>query len=181
MELANNVFKQFIEIKGVLDRKICHKNENELEYHQLDKYTLITSSALRNLSNETPGGVGILVSKTVENALTDFKHWNEQIPSLHFSGKLKTTIIVHFAPLEGKPDSEEHYKNIPTIAASIPKIYIPHDSTNKNGQPTVDFAEEANMLVTNNHFRKKTSKQWTYISHMNSVKSQVHYILVGRK
>lgn len=161
MELANNVFKQFIEIIGILDHKICHKNENELEYHQFHKYTLITSSALRNLNNETPGGVGILVSKTVENALTD--------------------IIVHFAPLEGKPDSEEHYKNIPTVAASIPKVYIPHDSTNKNGQPTVDFAEEANILVTNNYFRKKTSKQCTYISHMNGVKSQVHYILIGRK
>ena len=169
VELANNVFKQFIEIIGILDHKICHKNKNELDYHQLDKYILITSSALRNSKNATSVGVGILVNKTVENALTDFKLWNEPIPCAHFNVKPKTTITVHFAPVEGKPDSEKHYKNIPTVAASIPKhnalLVIGdfnanigkthgkltyHDSTNKNGQPMVDFAGEANMLVTNN-------------------------------
>ena len=35
-ELASNSSKQNIEILGVVEHKICHENEDELEYHQLD-------------------------------------------------------------------------------------------------------------------------------------------------
>ena len=54
--------------------------------------------------------------------------------------------------------------------------YTFHNETNKNGQQAIDFAEEANLLVTNTHFSKKRGKLWTYISDMSGTKTQIDYI-----
>ena len=56
-----------------------------------------------------------------------------------------------------------------------------HSDTNKNGQLTIDFAEEANMLMANTHFQKKTGKLWTFISDMAGTKTQVDFIMINRK
>ena len=197
-ELVNNATKHGIEIIGIVDHKICH--EDELEYHQFEKHTLVTTSAWRNASNSPVGGVGILVNKSVESALGSVRKWNERILVAEFNGNPNTTIIVHYAPCEGSPDAEEHFNNLNEVTASIPKHnvllvvgdfnghigktheqYTYHNITNKNGQHVIDFAEEADMFITNTNFRKKCGKLWTYISDMSGTKTQVDYILIRRK
>ena len=177
-ELVNNATKHGIEIIGIVDHKICH--EDELEYHQFEKHTLVTTSAWRNASNSPVGGVGILVNKSVESALGSVQKWNERILVAEFNGNPNTTIIVHYAPCEGSPDAEEHFNNLNEVTASIPKHnvllvvgdfnghigktheqYTYHNTTNKNGQHVIDFAEEADMFITNTNFRKKCGKLWT--------------------
>ena len=129
--------------------------------------------------------------------MTYLKRWNEHnYPLLQ---KLQVTreslSFLQYTPVEGKPDAEEHYKNLTKATTNIPKHVLLvvghfnahsgktywkltyHDSTNKNEQLT----EEAKMLVTNTSFKKKKGKLWTYISDMSGVKSQVDCILIGRK
>ena len=198
IELVNNATKHNIEVIGIVDHKICH--EDKIEYHQYDKYTLITSSAWRNTSNAPVGGIGILVSKSVESALGSVQKWNDRILVAEFNGNPNTTIIVHYSPCEGSPDAEEHYNNLNAAAASIPKHNVLlvvgdfnghigkthtqhtyHATTNKNGQHVIDFAEEADMLITNTNYKKKRGKLWTYISDMSGTRTQVDYILIRRK
>ena len=198
IELVNNATKHNIEVIGIVDHKICH--EDKIEYHQYDKYTLITTSAWRNASNSPVGGVGILVNKSVESALGSVQKWNDRILVAEFNGNPNTTIIVHYSPCEGSPDAEEHYNNLNSVVSSIPKHnvllvvgdfnahigkthrqYTYHDTTNKNGQLVIDFAEEADMIITNTNYKKKPGKLWTYISDMSGTRTQVDYILIRNK
>ena len=45
--------------------------------------------------------------------------------------------------------------------------YTYHCTTNTTGKLVNDYAEEANLKVTNTNFRKRLGKLWTYMSDMN--------------
>ena len=58
---------------------------------------------------------------------------------------------------------------------------IYHGITNTNGKLLINYAEEANMKVTNTHFKKRIGKHWTFMSDTNCIKTQVDYILIRNK
>ena len=117
-----------------------------------------------------------------------------------FKGNPATTIIVHYSPVEGSPDAQEHYNSLSGAINGIPKhnvlmvigdfnehlgkgkaMYSYHYATNSNGQLIYALAAENNLAITNNSFRKKKGKLWSFTSDMSGTQSQVEYILINRK
>ena len=60
-------------------------------------------------------------------------------------------------------------------------IYTYQRTTNTNGKLVIDYAEEANLKITNKNFRKRFRKRWTYMSDTNGIKTQVDFILIRNK
>ena len=204
LELANNFNNMSTDILGIVDHKIVHAEE--IETHQIENTTLITSSAWRTTSGAALGGVGLMLTRSAESALAKVEKCTPRIIVAHFSSgtatraSTDTTIIVNYAPVEGSPDADEHYKQLAAAITEVPRHNILivmgdfnghigsadarhtyHSVTNQNGQRLLDLAEEANLVITNTIFQKKPGKLWSYISDMSDVKSQVDYILVNRK
>ena len=197
-ELAYNCKTQSIKILGIIDHKVVH--EDPVLYEPIGNHILITSSAWRNSNNAAAGGVGLMIEKSVENALSEVKPWNERIIIAHFNGNPGSTIIVHYAPIEGSMDADEHYNNLASAVHDIPKHnllmvvgdfnahlgkevgkYTYHDKTNSNGELKKDFLQETGLIVTNAKFQKKQGKLWTFMSNMSGTKTQVDFILVNKK
>ena len=198
-ELANAFNAAKLNILGIIDHKLVHEDDN-IQTEQLDNCTLITSSAWRNANGASCGGVGLLVSRTTESALSEIESFNERIIIAHFNGNPATTVIVHYSPTEGSTTAEDHYNNLTNAVKSVPKhnvlLFIGdcnahignksakftyHQTTNANGRYLLDMAEEADLILTNTTFQKKRGKLWTYISDMNGAKTQIDYILINRK
>lgn len=54
----------------------------------------------------------------------DLKRWNEHIFFVQLTVTRQLTeplSSLHYAPVEGKPDAEEHYKSLAKAAANIPR------------------------------------------------------------
>ena len=168
----------------LVDHKLVH--DEEIQTKQLNKCTLITSSAWRNSNGAANGGVGLLVATRTESALAEIKKYNERIIIAHFNGNPGTTIIVHYSPTEGSETSEEHYTNLGNAIKLVPKHnillvigdfnahigvedakYTYHNNTNTNGKFLLDLVAENNLVITNTTFQKRPGKLWTYISDMN--------------
>ena len=183
---------------GIADHKIVHEEKYLMEH--LNNCILITTSAWTNCNNTPYGGVALLIDKKLENALSDIDPFNERILCATFNGNPATTIIVHYAPVEGNDEAIEHYINLANAINKVPKHnitivigdcnahigkddarYTYHDITNKNGKLLLELVDETNMLITNTRFQKKPGKLWTYISDMSGTKSQIDYILINRK
>ena len=201
IELASNCNNQSINILGVVDHKIVHDDDPVL-VQNYGSHVLITTSAWRNSNNAAAGGVGFMISKSAETALAEVIPVNERIVIANFNGNgfPALSIIVHYSPVEGNPDAEQHYQNLLAAIHDIPKHnvllvigdfnahlgtdtvkYSYHESTNKNGELVLDMVEEAGLAITNTLFRKKPGKLWTYISDMSGSKTQVDFIMVNKK
>ena len=199
LELANNFNNCNLNILGIIDHKIVHEDDPVL-IQQLDNCTLITSSAWRNSNGATSGGVGLLVSKKVEQALSDVRPINNRILMAIFNGNPNTTIVINYAPTEGSERAEDHYETLTNAVDGTPNHhmviecgdynahlgkesapYTYHETTNQNGKLLLDHATECNLHITNTAFKKRKGKLWTYISDMNNRKSQIDYILVNRQ
>lgn len=199
IELARIFNATNIHILGVVDHKIVHEDE-DIKTEQLNNCTLITSSAWRNESNASSGGVGVLINKKLEDTLSTIDTINKRIIVASFNGNPKSTIIVHYSPTEGSSDAEEHYKNLINVINTIPKHNVTmvigdfnahigkddarhtfHEKTNNNGRLLLDMVEETNLIITNTTFQKKKGKLWTFISDMSHAKSQIDYILINKK
>ena len=198
IELANTFCAIKNTILGIIDHTIVH--EDEIEFSQYPQFILITSSAWRNSTGAACGGVGILINRTAEGALVEVTSYNERILVANFCGNPSTTVIVHYAPIEGSDDAEDHYNNLTEAVNLIPKhnlivvmgdfnahlghedsLFSLHEKTNSNGQRLLDLAEETNTVVTNTRFQKKRGKLWTYLSDMSGTKTQVDFILINKK
>ena len=57
--------------------------------------------------------MGILISEIVKKFLADVRPFekNKRIMIAEFKGNPTTTIIVHYSPVEGSPDAQEHYNS----------------------------------------------------------------------
>ena len=141
-----------------------------------------------------------MIDKSIESALSAVKPVSKRILIAEFNGNPGTTIIVHYAPVEGSEESDEHYDTLCSVTQEVPKHhlllvlgdynahlgkevgkYTYHDRTNSNGKRLLDMSQEAGLVITNIHKQKKSGKLWTYISDMSGTKSQVDFILVNRK
>ena len=78
--------RQRMTILAIIDQKTCH--EDEINYEQLDKHTIITSSAWRNSDNAAAGGGGFIINKNAEGPLAERSKFNNRILIAHFSGNL---------------------------------------------------------------------------------------------
>ena len=125
-------------ILGIVDHKLVH-DDDEIQTEQLNKCTLITSSAWRNANSPSSGGVGLLVSKTTESALAEIKSYNERIIIAHLNGNPMTTIIVHYSPTEGIETAEDHYNNLTNAIKSIPKHNVVGDCNAHIGKEEAKF------------------------------------------
>ena len=67
------------------------------------------------------GGMGLMINKTPEKILAEFKHWNNRIIVANFCGNPTTTIIVDYSPVEGSKEREEHYNQLATAVKEVPK------------------------------------------------------------
>ena len=136
----------------------------------------------------------------LKKALTNIVPFDKQIIIAHFNGNPATTVIVHYSPVEGDCAAEEHYNNLSTAIKDIPKHNVLlvvgdynahfgpedvkftfHNSTNKNGEYTLNLAQEENLSIINTRFRKKKGKLWTFLSDGTHHKSQIDYILINKK
>ena len=106
LELTANMRNQGIDILGLVDHKITHKNN--INVQPLDQHIIITSSTWRNNANALVGGVGIVVSKNAEDTLAEITKYNNRILVAHFNSNPRTIIIVHYAPYEGSDEPEQH-------------------------------------------------------------------------
>ena len=116
------------------------------------------------------------------------------------SGNPALTIIVHYSPIEGSEEAEEHYNQLAAAVETVPKHnvlvvmgdfnahlgtniskYSYHDSSNSNGKLVDDFIHEAGLVVANTSFQKKKGKLWTFMSDMSNTKTQVDFIMVNKK
>ena len=199
MELANNINKCKLNILGIVDHKIVH-DDDPTKIENLQRCTLITTSAWRNTNGAAAGGVGILVDSHSEKSLAEIKPINNRIMVAVFNGNPNTTVVVNYAPVERSEEAEEHYKMLSNVINSIPKRHVIiecgdfnahlgrdnfkyafHEKTNSNGSLLLEHATESDLHITNTLFKKKKSRQWTFISDMNGAKSQIDYILVNKK
>ena len=107
---VGSLFNQFsFYIPEFVDHKIF-QDDDEIVYHNLNKCSLITTSAWRNSNNAEVGSVGILIIEIVLADVRSFDN-NKQIMISEFKGNPATTIIVHYSPVEGSPE-QEHYNSL---------------------------------------------------------------------
>ena len=50
-----------------------------------------------------------MVSKTAASTLAKVKEWNGRFLVANFSGSSALAITVHYSPIEGNVDAEDHY------------------------------------------------------------------------
>lgn len=200
-ELVNCFKEQSIAILGIVDHKIVHKeDDDDIVYDTVEDGIFITSSAWRNSRNAASGGVGLVVNKIAAGTLAEVIKWNRRIIVANFSGNPSLTIIVHYSPVEGDEEAEDHYGHLSAAVKEVPKHnmlvvmgdfnahldrsiakYSYHEACNNNGRLVTNFIQEANLFVASANFQKKQAKLWTYISDMSGSKTQVDYIMVNRK
>ena len=116
---------QSITILGVIDHKIVHNESDEdIVYNQVNSSLFITYSAWRNDVNAAVGGVGIMINKRASNVLSEVIKWNERIIIATFEGNPKTTIFVHYSPVEGDDEAEQHYDKLSSAVKQVSKHNI---------------------------------------------------------
>ena len=203
-ELMSHFNKYKVYILGIIDHKIVH--DDPIKYHEKDNSTLITTSATRNANNTPIGSISLLLNRTSSASLAEIKPYNSRILVVHFNGNPATTIIVHYAPVEGDEDAIDHDEQLSDIIRTIPKhvllvigdcnahlgpedaLYIFHDKTNDKNKNQklkpkliLDYSIEANLIIANTRFQKKRGKLFTFMSEMNNCRSQIDYILMHSK
>lgn len=119
---------------------------------------------------------------------------NKRILTCHFGGSPATTVIVHYAPVEGSEDSEKHYNILADIIKTIPchnlllvirernaligtddALFTFLEQTNSSGQVLLDIALETNMVIANKQFQKRKGKLRTFIADTSGLKLQITY------
>ena len=197
-ELIKHFNNYKVDILGIVDHKIIH--DDPIEYHEKDNSTLITTSATRNANNTPIGGIGLLLNRTSAASLAEIKPCNSRILVAHFNGKPATTIIVHYAPLEGDENAIDHYEKLSDITRTIPKhnillvtgdcnahpgpedaLYTFHDKTSDNGKLLLDYSIETNIIIANTRIQKKRGKLFIFMSELYNCKSLIDYILINNK
>ena len=145
-------------------------HNDPIECHEKNNSTLITTFATRNANNTRIGGIRLLLNGT-STSLVEIKPYSSRILVVHFNGNSATTIIVHYAPVEGDEDAIDHYEQLSDITRTIPKhtlllgkgdcnarlgpedaLYTFHDKTNDNGKLLLDYSIEANPIIANTRF-----------------------------
>ena len=98
LKLVNTFSKCKLNILGIVDHKIVHKDD-PTETEIADNCTLITFSAGRKIKVAAAGWVGILVDNESEKALEEIKSIkpiNKRIMTVVFNDNPITTVVVNY-------------------------------------------------------------------------------------
>ena len=173
-ELGINAELHSIDVIAVQEHRFYHPDDN-LKYHNVGPYQLVTSSASKNTVNSTVGGVGFLLSPKASDNLLSIETITSRIMVLELGGNPKTTIVCVYSPHNSSPDEdiEEFYTSLRTTVEQVPPHNFlviagdmngklgPNDvnytfdsETNRNGEMLLDFLEEFNLFTSNNYFMK---------------------------
>ena len=106
-------------ILGIVDHKIIQ--DDPIENHEKQNVTFITTSTTTNANNAPIRGLRLLINGTSSAALAEIKPYNSLILAAHFNGHPATTVIVHYAPVEGTPEAIDHYEHLSDITRTVPK------------------------------------------------------------
>ena len=121
-ELFHCFDSQSITILGVIDHKIVHnESDDDIVYNQVNSSLFNTSSSWRKDVNAAVGNVGIMINKRASNVLSGVIKWNERIIIATFEGNPKNTIIVHYSPVDGDDEAEQHYNQLSSAVKQVPK------------------------------------------------------------
>ena len=151
-ELTNSIEEQNLDIICIQEHRFCH--DEVIKYSQISsKYTLITSSAVKNESNASIGGVGIILNNSILECVTSVEKISPRILVISFSGNPASIIVICYSPHNTSPEEEvfEIYNDLSKLVDSIPAhnvlfvcgdfnaqlgkddiLYSFHENTNRN-------------------------------------------------
>ena len=180
-----------------------HHTDLHLKHHDVgNNWTLITSSAWKNSTNASIGGIGMLLSPMAQKALNNIETISPRILVASFNGNPKTTVICCYSPTNVSEvnEEEEFYDKLSSLTRQVPRHDVTiiagdfnakigqndgffhsfHKTSNRNGKMFGDFLKENKMLCLNTKFQKKLGKRWTF-TYPNGIKAQLDYILINKK
>ena len=199
-ELVSNSISYDNDIIAVQEHRYYHPNEN-LKYHKLDQFQLITSSATKNSINATVGGVGFLLSPRASSNLVNIESISKRIMLLELEGNPKTTVICVYSPTNSSSQEEidSFYDILSSTIQQIPlhnfvaicgdfnaKLgpdVVPftfNSATNRNGNLLLNLMEEFNLFSSNSSFMKPLGQLWSF-EYPNGDRAQIDYILFRKK
>ena len=106
-ELSHLMKANGVEIIGLADHKIMRSDS--INYKGVNGYLLITSSAWQNNQNVPNGGVELMMNNKLKDCITNINAISLRILSVDFTGNPATTLPVHYSPVEGNSEADEHY------------------------------------------------------------------------
>ena len=120
-EFSNSAKSQGIDIIAVQEHRFYHPDDT-LKYHCAHTYQLITSSASKNSTNASVGGVGFLLSPAAVNNLLSVESISPRILLIELEGNPKTTIICVYSPHNSGPvdEVEEIYSTLKSTVEQVP-------------------------------------------------------------
>ena len=199
-ELAECAKSHNIDILVIQEHRFYHPNK-AIQYQYVGDYQVVTSSATKNSSNSSVGGVGFLLSSKASNNLLSVETISPRIMIIELEGNPKVTIICAYSPHNGSPEEEVEtfYSTLRSTMEDIPlhNFFIlvgdmnaklgPPDvkfsfdqTTNRNGEMLVDFMEEFNLFSSNNSFMKPKNQLWTF-EYASGMRTQIDYIMFRKK
>ena len=192
--------KHNISVVGIQEHRRVHTED--VKYEHIDNHLLVTSSAWRNNAQAAVGGVGLLLNRDAENALSDVTQISDRVIKATFSGNPETTIIVAYSPTNEKKNEEAatmFYDQLRQAIDSTPAhnfmailgdmnakissthVKFAHDKrTNENGMRMLDLACEKSLVITNTMFEKRMGKRWSFEAPTGN-HFLLDYILVNSK
>ena len=199
-ELIKNAKDQKIDIIAIQEHRFFHP-ETDIVYHKIEDCHLATSPCLKNSSNSSVGGVGLLLSPKAMENLSNIEVISPRVIIADFEGNPKTTIISCYSPHNNNSDAdiEQFYNTLRSTLENVPahnflvilgdfnaKLgsndanFTFHANINRNGEHLVDLMEEFNISSANTKFMKSKHQLWTY-EYPNGDRAQLDYILVRKK
>ena len=177
-ELAHCAKLNRIDIIAIQEHRFYHPKD-KLQFQFPGDYQLITSSATKNSSNSSVGGVGFLISSRVSENLVSVESISPRILLLELHGNPKSTIICAYSPHNSSPieDVETFYDDLRSVLTNVPahnilavlgdfnaklgpdvQRFTYNESTNRNGDLLVDLMDEHNLFCSNCSFMKPDSR-----------------------
>ena len=201
-ELVASAVTQNHEVICIQEHRHYHE-DIPVKYHQVGKnWTLITSTAWKNSTGATIGGIGILLSPNALKALNSVETITEHIMISTFNGNPLTTVICAYSPpnVSDEVDVDDFYNNLSTLTRHVPQHnflilggdmnaqlgksdgykYSYHDTSNRNGKKLHDFVKENDLFCLNTKYQHKMGRRWTH-TYPNSSKAQLDYIFLNKK
>ena len=180
MEIAHCAQSCGIEILGVQEHRRVHKEDDDvIKFEKTESYHMITTSAWRNASQASQGGVGLLISSKAKNALRSVESISERILLAEFESNPVTTVIVCYSPTNTAPleEVEPFYDQLQSVISDIPAHnfvavlgdfnarlgpedarYPYHDATNRNGGYLSELLCKKELLAANTMFEKDKAR-----------------------
>ena len=199
-ELAECAKTQSLDILAIQEHRSHHPNDT-LQYQNVGQYQFVTSSAIKNSSNASVGGIGFLLSTKASNNLISVESISPRIMIIELEGNPKITIICLYSPHNSAPENEveEFYDTLRSTLDDIPQHnflivlgdfnaklgpddvnFTYNQKTNRNGEILLDFMEEYNLFSSNNSYMKPKGQLWTF-EYPSRIRAQIDYILYRRK